>query len=171
MLLTDTSLCINCIYSPTQSLTNGCDWSSATLCPTDSTSELQVQPEREEFEDQVEFLKRMQRECRNVLSLLNTKETKLLAKSPTDLYDKNVNEEYLCDMAASLSIKQKIDNSHQTLRQSLLTPQVKTEEIDVENFKKQTETLKLVCSNYLVCKNIFRSHMGGTLGNPPLPLQ
>ena len=98
-----------------------------------------------EFEDPVVFLERMRKECPNILSLMNAKQAKLLAKSPDQPYErKDVNEEYLKDMAAYYGAKQKVEDAQQAIRNSLLTPQLKTEEVDVEGFEKQTECLKKV---------------------------
>ena len=96
-------------------------------------------------EDPVAFLQRVSQTSPHVLSLLNTKQAKLLAKSLKEPYEgKNINEQYLTDMAAYVSAKQKIDDSQSSLRQTLLTPSLIKEEVDVENFLKQTETLKKV---------------------------
>lgn len=98
-----------------------------------------------EFEDPVVFLERMRKECPNILSLMNAKQAKLLAKSPDQSYErKDVNEEYLKDMAAYYGAMQKVEDAQQAMRNSLLTPQLKTEEVDVEGFEKQTECLKKV---------------------------
>lgn len=98
-----------------------------------------------EFEDTVVFLEKMRAECPNLLSLMNTKQAKLLAKSPSQPYDrKGVNEEYLKDMAAYFGAKQKVEDAQQAIRNSLLTPQHKKKEWDVERFEKQTECLQKV---------------------------
>ena len=98
-----------------------------------------------EFEDPIVFLEKMCKECPNILSLMNAKQAKLLAKSPTQPYEcKDVNKEYLKDMAAYYGVKLKVINAQQAIRNSLLTPQLKTEEVDVESFEKQTECLKTV---------------------------
>lgn len=98
-----------------------------------------------ESEDPIAFLERMRKECPNILSLMNAKQAKLLAKSPNQPYErKDVNEEYLKDMAAYYGAKQKVEDAQQAIRNSLLTPQLKTEEVDVESFGKQTECLKTV---------------------------
>ena len=98
-----------------------------------------------EFEDPVVFLERMCKECPNIISLMNAKQAKLLAKSPNQPYErKDVNEEYLKDMTAYYGAKIKVLFAQQAIRKSLLTPQLKTEEVDVESFEKQTECLKTV---------------------------
>jgi len=98
-----------------------------------------------EFEDTVVFLEKMRAECPNLLSLMNTKQAKLLAKSPSQPYDrKGVNEEYLKDMAAYFGAKQKVEDAQQAIRNSLLTPQHKSKEWDVERFEKQTKCLQKV---------------------------
>lgn len=98
-----------------------------------------------ESEDPIAFLEKKRKECPNILSLMNDKQAKLLAKSPNQPYGrKDVNEEYLKDMAAYYGAKQKVEDAQQAIRNSLLTPQLKTEEVDVENFEKQTECLKTV---------------------------
>lgn len=95
-------------------------------------------------EDPVAFLQRMRKNCPNILSVLNTKQAKLLAKSPKAPYGKDADEEYLTDMAACVGVKSKIDNAKSTLRSHLLTPQLTKEEVDVENFEKQTAVLQKV---------------------------
>ena len=98
-----------------------------------------------EFENPVVFLERMREECPNLLLLMTAKQAKLLAKSPSQPYDpKDVNEEYLKDMAACFGAKQKVEDAQQSIRNSLLTPQHKAKEWNVENFEKQTECLKKV---------------------------
>lgn len=98
-----------------------------------------------ESEDPVSFLKRMRDNSPNTLSMLNAKQARLLSKSSTAPYEKeDVNEEYLTDMAASVGTKHMVETANRQLREGLLTPHNKTEELDVESFEKQTKTLEKV---------------------------
>ena len=99
----------------------------------------------EPLTDPVEFLQEIRDECPSIVSILNTKQTKLLAKSADTPYERgDVNEEYLTDMAAYTGASQKVEDSNQALRNALLTPHTARKEIDVENFEKQTTALKKV---------------------------
>ena len=96
-------------------------------------------------DDPVVFLKRIQEQCPIVLSLLDSKQVKLISRSPTEAYDpNNVNDEYLTDMRCSVGIQQRIEDAEQNLRSALLIPRKVDKDVDVENFKKQTEVLKMV---------------------------
>ena len=89
--------------------------------------------------DPVEFLARMREDCPNILSVLSTKQARLLAKDPTSPYE--TDEEYLTDMAAANGVKRGVDESKSSLRSKLLKPPLTTEEVDVERFEKLTATL------------------------------
>lgn len=96
-------------------------------------------------EDSVAFLQRIQELCPVVLSLLDTKQAKLLSRSPTEPYDlKEINDEYLNDMKCSIKIQQRIEEAEQCLRDMLLVPRKVDREVDVKNFEKQMKFLKMV---------------------------
>lgn len=96
-------------------------------------------------EDSVAFLQRIQELCPVVLSLMDAKQAKLLSRSATEVYDpKDVNEDYLKDKKCSLAIQQRIEDAEHTLRDTLLIPRKVDREVDVENFKKQIQVLKMV---------------------------
>ena len=57
-------------------------------------------------EEPVVFLKRIQEQCPIVLPLLDSKQVKLISRSPTEAYDpKDVNDEYLTYMRCSVGIQ------------------------------------------------------------------
>jgi len=94
-------------------------------------------------EDPVAFLARLTKECPDVLSFLTTKQAKLLSKNPTELYQlRDVNEEYLTDMACYHSVRAKSKDSKSSLSKALLTPMAKNKELDVEAFEKKRNVLK-----------------------------
>ena len=120
-----------------------------------------------ESEDPVAFLKRMRDNSPNTLSMLNTKQARLLSKSSTAPYEKeDVNEEYLTDMAAFVGTKHMVETANRQLRDGLLTPHIKSEELDVQTFEKQTKTLEKVRGGGAYCsanvgggnRNRVRSH-------------
>lgn len=97
------------------------------------------------LEDPVVFLKRIQEECPVVLSLLDSRQVKLISRSPTETYDqKDVNDEYLAEMRCSIDVQQRIEDAEQNLRSTLLVPRKVDKDVDVEKFKKQTEVLQMV---------------------------
>ena len=85
------------------------------------------------MEDAVPFLTRLRQKYPYVLALLSTKQAKVLSKSPTEPYQhKNVNEEYLSDIACYYSVMKTIENAKVVLSNALLTPRAKDKELDVE---------------------------------------
>ena len=99
-------------------------------------------------EDCVAFLQRIQEQCPVVLSLLDSKQAKLLSRSPTEAYDpkENINDEYLKDVRCSIAVQQRIEDAKQNLRDTLFMPRKVDREVDVKNFEKQMEVLKMVSS-------------------------
>ena len=96
-------------------------------------------------EDSVVFLKRIQKQCPIVLSLLDSKQVKLISRSHSETYDlKDVNDEYLNDVRCGINIRHRIEDAEQSLRQTLLIPRMVDKEVDVKNFEKQIEVLKMV---------------------------
>lgn len=105
----------------------------------------------EEQQDPVAFLSALRASCPNITSMLNSKQAKLLSKSPKEPYDpKDVNEEYLTDMAAFFGVKQKMEDANQALRNQLLQPNKVDEEVDVKGFTVRTKALEKVQNNCTV---------------------
>ena len=105
-------------------------------------------------EDSVAFLQRIQEQCPVVLSLLNSKQAKLLSRSPTEAYDpkENINDEYLKDARCSIAIQQRIEEAEYNLRDTLFHPRKVDREVDVKNFEKEIKVLKMVSN--ILCSSI-----------------
>ena len=112
---------------------------------------LLLEREMSAVEDSLAFLARLTNECPNVLSFLTTEQARLLSKKPTDLYQlRDVNEEYLTDMACYYSVLKKSRDSEVSLSSALLTPRAKNKELDVETFKKNLKALNEVSCSYTI---------------------
>ena len=100
-------------------------------------------------EDSVAFLQRIQEQCPVVLSLLDSKQAKLLSRSPTEAYEpkENINDEYLKDVRCSIAVQQRIEEAEHNLRDTLFQPRKVDREVDVKNFEKQIKVLKMVSNN------------------------
>ncbi len=102
------------------------------------------------IQDPVVFLSSVQEACPDVISMLNTKQARLLSRSPTEPYDpdpKDINEQYLVDLASFYGIKQKVENARHALQNQLLTPNKVKEEVDVASFTLKLEVLEKVVLN------------------------
>ena len=109
-----------------------------------------------ETEDPVAFLKRMREESPNVLFLLTAKQARLLSKSYSEPYKKeNVDEEFLTDMASYASSKRSVDMAEHQLRNRLLDPLKKSQELDVQTFERQKKTVKKVRKKNLIHSKIL----------------
>ena len=98
-----------------------------------------------EIEDPIAFLTSLREICPDVTSMLNSKQAKLLSRSPQEPYDsKDVNEQYLVDMASYYGVKQKVEDANQSLRNNLLSPNKVNEAIDVKSFTIRVEVLEKV---------------------------
>ena len=90
----------------------------------------------EEFgDDPVAFLDELREEYPPLMSILNQRQIRLLAKSPKDPYlseGNNVNEEFLNDMAACYKAKTAGSEGRKALQNALLAPvkEEKTVEVD-----------------------------------------
>lgn len=109
-----------------------------------------AQQAAEEIQDPVAFLTSLRKACPDVISMLNTKQAKLLSKSSKEPYDpKDVNEEYLVDMASFFGVKQRAEDAQQALRNHLLLPNKVKEEVDVQGFTVKLEVLGKVSANVI----------------------
>ena len=98
-----------------------------------------------EPEDTVVFLQHIQEQCPIVLSLLDSKQAKLLSRSHNEAYvPKDINDEYIKDVSSSMMVQQKIEDAERALQDTLLIPRKVDKEVDVHNFQKQMDVLKLV---------------------------
>ena len=101
--------------------------------------------------DPVAFLSALRDACPNITSMLNSKQAKLLSKSPEEPYDpKDINEQYLTDLAAFYGVKQKQEDANQALRNQLLLPNKKDEEWDVKGFTVRIKALEKVQTKLLL---------------------
>jgi len=81
----------------------------------------------------------------NIIHIFTTKQAKLLSLNGSEPYDpKEPNQLFLSDYICWASIKQKISESRQNLRQRMVTPQNVGRPISAEEFQQQTEALKEV---------------------------
>ncbi len=95
-----------------------------------------------EMQDPIVFLSSLREACPDVISMLNSKQARLLSKSPTEPYDlKDINEQYLVDMASLFGVRQRVEDAQQALRTSLLAPNKLKEQIDVPGFIIKIEVL------------------------------
>ena len=96
-------------------------------------------------EDPVSFLARMRQACPKVLSILNSKQARLLSEDPSKPYDKeNANEEYLTEISSYYGLNQKCREAGKDLRGALLKPTIQKKTVDVEDFEAMKEILKKV---------------------------
>ena len=103
--------------------------------------------EEEKLSDPVEYLKQTKERCPDVVYIFTTRQVKLLSQTGNESYDpKDVNQEFLSDYNAWASMKQRVDQSRQSLRRDMLTPHNINEPIAAEDFLKQTEVLNEVCN-------------------------
>ncbi|XP_065889621.1 uncharacterized protein [Dysidea avara] len=101
--------------------------------------------EEEKLSDPVEYLKQTKERCPDVVYIFTTRQVKLLSQTGNESYDpKDVNQEFLSDYNAWASMKQRVDQSRQSLRRDMLTPHNINEPIAAEDFLKQTEVLNEV---------------------------
>jgi len=106
----------------------------------------------EKLSDPVEYLKKTKEKCPDVVYIFTTRQAKLLSQTGNEPYDpKDVNQEFLSDYNAWASMKQRVDQSRQSLRRDMLTPHNLNEPIAAEDFLKQTEVLNEVCNMPSVC--------------------
>ncbi len=97
------------------------------------------------IQDPVAFLSSVKETCPDVISMLNTKQARLLSQSPTEPYHpKDINEQYLVDLASFYGIKQKVEDAQYSLQTHLLTPNNVKEEVDVASFTVKLEVLAKV---------------------------
>ena len=88
-----------------------------------------------DIQDPIVFLTSLRKACPDVISLLNSKQARLLSKSPTEPYDpKDINEQYLVDMASFFGMNQRVEDAERALRTHLLVPNKVKEEVDVASF-------------------------------------
>ena len=113
--------------------------------------------------DPVAFLSALRDACPNITSMLNSKQAKLLSKSPEEPYDpKDINEQYLTDLAAFYGVKQKQENAKLALRHQLLLPHKQYEDLDVKGFTVKIKALEKVRTKLLL-QLIICSHDYGWL--------
>ena len=99
-------------------------------------------------EDPVSFLAGIREECPDILSILTTKQVKLLSQCPTDPYNEGkVDEEHLLDAWNYLKLRTKWKQSSVCLRSFLLMPQDDIKSFntqDLETFDRKRRTLEKV---------------------------
>ena len=101
--------------------------------------------EEDTLSDPTAYMKELKDRCRNVVYIFTTRQAKLLSQTCHEPYDpKSVNQEFLSDYNAWASLKQRVDQSRQSLRRDMLTPHPVNEQVAAEEFQQQTEVLKEV---------------------------
>jgi len=95
--------------------------------------------------DPTAYMKELKDKCPNVVYIFTTRQAKLLSQTCHEPYDpKDVNQQFLSDYNAWASMKQRVDQSRQSLRRDMLTPHPVNEPVAAEEFRQQTEVLKEV---------------------------
>ena len=101
--------------------------------------------EEDTLSDPTTYMKELKDRCPNVVYIFTTRQAKLLSQTCHEPYDpKGVNQQFLSDYNAWASMKQKVDQSRQSLRRDMLTPHPVDEAVAAEEFMQQTEVLKEV---------------------------
>ena len=98
-------------------------------------------------DDPVAFLDALRKEYPPLMSILNQRQTRLLAKSPKDPYlsdDNNVNEEFLSDMAACYRAKTAASEGRKALQGALLAPIRNDKTVEVDRSRAPLAVLKKV---------------------------
>lgn len=100
------------------------------------------------IEDPVSFFASIREECPDIVSVLTTKQVKLLSQCPRDPYSKEkVDEEHLSDAWNYLKVRARWKESSFNLRRFLLEPKDETKSFntqDLEIFEKKKSTLEKV---------------------------
>lgn len=108
--------------------------------------------EEETLSDPTTYMKELKIRCPNIVYIFTTRQAKLLSQTCFEPYDpKDVNQQFLSDYNSWASIKQRVDQSRQSLRRDMLTPHAVNEPVAAEEFMQQTEVLKEVsaaCFNH-----------------------
>ena len=100
-------------------------------------------------DDPVAFLDALRKEYPPLMSILNHRQIRLLAKSPKDPYnskDNNVNEEFLSDMAACYKAKTASREARKVLQEALLAPVKSGKTVEVDKSQAPLSVLKKVGS-------------------------
>lgn len=101
--------------------------------------------EEDALSDPTIYMKELKDKCPNIVYILTTRQAKVLSKACHEPYDpKDVNQQFLSDYTAWANLKQKVDDSRQSLRRDMLTPHPVNEAVAAEEFQQQTEVLKQV---------------------------
>ncbi|XP_064405407.1 uncharacterized protein LOC135350521 [Halichondria panicea] len=102
-----------------------------------------------DIQDPIVFLTSLRKACPDVISLLNSKQARLLSKSPTEPYDpKDINEQYLVDMASFFGMNQRVEDAERALRTHLLVPNKVKEEVDVASFIIKIQVLGKISKQF-----------------------
>lgn len=97
--------------------------------------------------DPVAFLEALRTEFPPLMSILNQRQIRLLAKSPKDPYlseGNNVNEEFLNDMAACYKAKMAGSEGRKALQGALLAPVQKEKTVEADKSRVPLAVLKRV---------------------------